>query len=218
MIECILVLVLGLGIGLVANAANPKGLNVSENYFHRAPHTIDVDQPATHDDASSDTEADETTDNIADESSDDADAMADESDVWREIRALGLNPIDHETAVDYYMAPAYNVGRYIFIDARDDDHYQAGHIPGAYQLDHFAAEKYLDDVLPICRNAEKIIVYCNGGECEDSTLVAQRLVFDHGINPELVYVYTGGVQAWKADGLTFEMGDRNSGDVGYLNE
>jgi hypothetical protein len=30
----------------------------------------------------------------------------------------------------------------------DDEHYRAGHIPGAFQLDHYHPENYLAAVLP----------------------------------------------------------------------
>ena len=60
----------------------------------------------------------------------------------------------------------------LFIDARDEDHYRQGHIPGAFEFYPYYPEKYLANVLPLCQLAEQIVVYCAGGECEDSESAA----------------------------------------------
>ncbi len=98
----------------------------------------------------------------------------------------------------------------MFIDARDSDHYQAGHIPGAYQLDYYHKEDYLPAVVPVCLAAQVVLVYCNGGACEDSLLTASVLLAP--IMPkEKIFVYGGGYTEWTNNRLPVEIGPRRSG-------
>jgi len=122
--------------------------------------------------------------------------------------------IDHDETMETFQSAAYEVGQFIFIDARNDTAYAEKHIPGAHQLDHYYADRYLPDLLPVCAEAERIIVYCNGGKCEDSKLAATDLI-ENGVEAEKIFVYIGGVVAWGKDGLPFERGERLSGDIVY---
>ena len=64
--------------------------------------------------------------------------------------------------------------------------------------------------MPVCRKAEQIVVYCNGGDCDDSETAA-LLLRDMGIPNQKLFVYGGGIAEWKANGLPVETGARNSG-------
>lgn len=138
-------------------------------------------------------------------------------DPRQELLELGYQPIDHEEVVELYQSEQYQVEQVIFVDARDDEHYAKGHIAGAFQLDHYRVDQYIDHVLPACQNATKVVVYCSGGDCEDSMLAAGDLI-ERGVDPSRVFVYVGGVKAWKRDMLPFEAGERNSGQEVYLDE
>jgi rhodanese-related sulfurtransferase len=87
----------------------------------------------------------------------------------------------------------------LILDARSSVSYQQGHIPGALNLarDDFAADyQRLSSVLD-ANHHRPIIVYCSGGACNDSRLVAAALItlgFDD------VKVFTGGWDAWSASG------------------
>ena len=52
----------------------------------------------------------------------------------------------------------YAYEAYVFIDARDDDHYSQGHIPGAHQFDHYRADRYQEAML-------QIIPHVHGDRC-----------------------------------------------------
>ena len=104
-------------------------------------------------------------------------------------------------------APSADV---IFVDARNDEHYHEGHIPGALHFDRFRPADHLPQVMPAAQMAEKVIVYCGGGDCEDSKFGALQLL-EQGIPPYKVYVYMGGVKEWTARGLPLEQGERGSG-------
>ena len=66
-------------------------------------------------------------------------------------------------------------------------------------------------VLPMCLSAQKVVVYCNGGACEDSELAAVMLR-DAGIPAGNILVYSGGISEW-TNGLPFEIGARGSGQI-----
>ena len=104
----------------------------------------------------------------------------------------------------------------IFIDARDDEHYRAGHVPGAYHFDRFRPEQYLTNVLQACLVAQQMVFYCNGGDCDDSEHAAIMLRDSIGIPKEKVFVYGGGLTEWITNGLPVELGLRNSGQFTNL--
>lgn len=140
-----------------------------------------------------------------------------ESEEWKSLVASGYQPMAHDQVVADFQGAEYEAGLIVFVDARDDAHYAKGHLAGAYQLDHYLLDNYIDTLLPACQNALKVVVYCNGGECEDSMFAAGDLI-ERGVDPNKVYVYVGGVSAWKRDGLPFESGERASGIKVYLDE
>lgn len=90
--------------------------------------------------------------------------------------------------------------RFLVIDARNTKGFLSGHIQGALQFDHFQAENYLAEVLPACQMAEKIVIYCAGGSCEDSIFSA-RMLRDFGIPADRFAIYMGGIEEWNAAGL-----------------
>ncbi len=85
----------------------------------------------------------------------------------------------------------------LIFDARPSSFFDLGHVPGALNLarDNFAHDyRKLDSIL---KNAQDkpIIVYCGGGDCHDSRLVANALLtLGYGD----VSVFTGGWQEWSA--------------------
>lgn len=134
-----------------------------------------------------------------------------EAESVAQLTAQGYQVIGHADVVKLHDSPEFAQEQVVFVDARADSPYQEGHIAGAYQLDHFHLEAYMPGVKAACDAADKIVVYCNGGECEDSKLVSSDLM-DAGILPSRVYVYVGGIMAWKKHRLPLERGARNSRD------
>lgn len=85
----------------------------------------------------------------------------------------------------------------IVIDARAASFYSAGHIPGALNLAraNFGADYLrLRPTLERDKNAP-VVVYCSGGACHDSRMVAGALMELGFTN---VTVFTGGWDAWTA--------------------
>jgi 3-mercaptopyruvate sulfurtransferase SseA len=58
-----------------------------------------------------------------------------------------------------------------------------------------------------------MVFYCNGGECDDSEHAAIMLRDSLGIPKEKVFIYGGGFTEWTNNGMPFELGVRNSGEL-----
>jgi rhodanese-related sulfurtransferase len=120
-------------------------------------------------------------------------------------------------AAPFKIAPAATVGLAEFrsavdsnsaliLDARPAVFFEQGHVPGALNLarDNFAQDyRRLSVVLKAAGN-KPIIVYCSGGECHDSRLVANALVTLGFSN---VSVFTGGWEDWSSARLPVSTGD-----------
>jgi rhodanese-related sulfurtransferase len=88
----------------------------------------------------------------------------------------------------------------VILDARAAPFYQQGHVPGALNLarDDFARDyRALAPELKSDRD-RLIVVYCSGGACHDSKLVASALL---SLGFSDVRVFTGGWEQWSAAGL-----------------
>lgn len=194
--EAVLVAAVGLVFALAANALSPRGLRLSRNYFPGGGELSAAVPTATN--AVGGQVGASTADPLA--------------ATLRRLEQHGLQIITGQDVAELFQDLRYEQGLVVFVDARDDQHYQAGHIPGAWQFDHYRAERYLPAVLPVCLNAQKVVVYCTGGACEDSEFAAIMLR-DAGIPRENLFVYAGGITEWTAQGRPVETGARRSGEL-----
>ncbi len=128
------------------------------------------------------------------------------------LRAQGVAVADHAQAARLFRDPRRVLESIIFIDAREERHYAAGHVPGAYPFDPFRPEIHLPELLPVCLTADTILIYCTGGDCEDSALAAQTLS-EAGVATEKLAVYPGGLAEWETNGQPIEIGPRDSGNL-----
>jgi rhodanese-related sulfurtransferase len=93
----------------------------------------------------------------------------------------------------------------LILDARPSAFFEQGHVPGALNLarDDFAHDyRQLANVLKGATD-KPIIVYCSGGDCHDSRLVANALL---SLGFSNVSVFTGGWEAWSGAGLPASTG------------
>jgi len=98
-------------------------------------------------------------------------------------------------------------GEIVIVDARDDDHFAEGHLPGAFQIYNYNVDRDFGVVLPYLDAAEQVVVYCGGGECEDSIFLATELQM-RGIAFDKLRVFEGGMQEWEAEKLPLEEGSQ----------
>lgn len=196
--ECLIVAVLGIVLALAANGISPRGLRLTTDYF---PRSIQNAAPAI---------AGATQSPVADAT---AVALTPAEEVLAaRLQAKGLRLVTSDQALRLFRDPRREQELIVFIDARNDWNYQQGHIPGALQFDHYRAADYLAAVLPVCQTADQIVVYCTGGDCEDSEFAAIFLN-QAGVPAEKLLVYAGGMAEWTTRGLPVEIGARHSGNV-----
>jgi rhodanese-related sulfurtransferase len=180
--QTIVLLILGAAIGVGVNTVRGKDkISLSRNYF--PPPSV---TPATTHAAPTSNQAVPTT----------------QAAPKSEFQELTL-----EQALEIFEDPRMATGEYVFVDARADGPYQEGHIPGAIQCDYYRSDTYLTRALSRVYGADKAIVYCNGGDCEDSLLVCREFL-NLGVPSEKVYLFRGGWQAWKDAGEPIEVGDQ----------
>jgi len=190
LLEGLLVAILGILLALAANALSPQGLSLQRNYFPAPAAATNAVTPGA---GSLPLAGTSTTNSVRDR-----------------LLAKGLLFATAADAKAAFDDPAYQQGLIIFIDARADEPYATAHIPGAWQLNYYHPEKHLAGVLPACMSAQKIIIYCTGGDCEDSEFTA-LLLKNGGVPAERLFVFGGGVTEWAAQPWPLESGGRNSG-------
>ncbi|NLX13451.1 MAG: rhodanese-like domain-containing protein [Phycisphaerales bacterium] len=207
-LECMLIGLVGGMLGLAANHFNYDRLTISRDYFHRM--TIVAGPPAKPGALPESTSESTAGSNSAAQAEDDSVAVAQLEALKRRLHDHGIRMIDFEEVKALFESPGYPAGAYVFIDARDDRLYREGHLPGAFLVDHYRIERYIPLVLDYCWAADKIVVYCNGGECDDSEFVALDLLRE-GLDAGRIFVYAEGFLDWESHGMPVELGEQYSG-------
>jgi rhodanese-related sulfurtransferase len=187
LLESLLVALAGALLAFGANAVSNRGLALGRNYFELRI----GGEPAT-------------------PTSQQGNASAQVPSALQSLAAQGVRLADSNQVAQLFRDPRLEQGLVAFLDARDDEHYESGHIPGAWQFDSFHAENYMTSVMPVCQLAQEVVVYCNGGNCEDSAFATSFLV-SAGIAKEKLSVYPGGITEWSTNRMPIEVGVRNSG-------
>ncbi len=98
-------------------------------------------------------------------------------------------------------------GNILFLDARRTSVYRAGHIAGARSISIWEADA--DDKVKALfaegrDQSAPIVVYCAGGDCEDSHHLGEKLYF---VGFDNVLVYKDGFPDWEKRGLAVTKGD-----------
>jgi rhodanese-related sulfurtransferase len=201
--QTLLVAVVGAMFAFTANSISPRGLQLSRNYF-----LIGEDKyPTNKTNSVSPTPTNNSPVTVENTNNNAPTLIA-----FPRLNEKGLQAIDTAQATRFFNDARRQIDALVFVDARNGDHYREGHIPGAYQLDPYHPEKYLDAVVPICQSAEVVVVYCTGKECEDSELSA-ILLRNIGIPNDKIFVYAGGFDDWKDSHSPIETGTRLSGKI-----
>ncbi|HEX7419437.1 MAG TPA: rhodanese-like domain-containing protein [Thermoanaerobaculia bacterium] len=95
------------------------------------------------------------------------------------------------------------------LDARRTSVYEAGHIAGARSMSVWESDvdekvnKLYEERSDPREQLKPILVYCSGGDCEDSHMLAQKL---WGVQFNNVYVYKDGFPDWQKRGGSIHTG------------
>lgn len=95
----------------------------------------------------------------------------------------------------------------IFVDARRTSQFEEGHIQGAHSISIWESgvdEKIVDLTFLAGGDEEvPVVVYCNGGDCEDSHMLAEKLWLQDFLH---VLVYVDGYPDWLDAGGAIDEG------------
>ena len=180
-LEAVLLSVIALAVGAGANAIRPKrSLKWNEDKFPKVQVHVEPQQEFNAED-----NADQVAKQVADKPQHDYQTIA------------------FEELAEIFNDPDPQTGAVVFVDARNDASFEAGHIPGALQCDRYYLEDYIQDLLDYVYDADKIVVYCNGGDCEDSMYLCGELM-EFDVPYESLYLYEGGWKEWAANDMPVE--------------
>ena len=179
-IEVLVLGVVGLALGMTANVVRSSGsLDWTKNYFAMAPApVVKVQSEAAVEGADSPPE-----ETVASGHSDHP-----------------YQSISFEEMAEICSDPDNNCGQYVFVDARSKEAYDEGHIKGAVRCDPYQVHENLDCVLDQAQAAEKVIVYCNGDNCEDSVFMCRELRAAD-VPCEAIFIYPGGWTEWEENDM-----------------
>jgi len=95
----------------------------------------------------------------------------------------------------------FNNGNAVFVDARVQDDYAEGRIKGSVSmpLNHF--DERIEEFLDKYPFSKHIITYCSGRECEDSHILAEKLIHLGYIE---VKIFIDGYPGWEEKGYPIE--------------
>jgi rhodanese-related sulfurtransferase len=111
--------------------------------------------------------------------------------------------------IGYNDVAALHAAGALFLDARRTSVYEQGHVAGARPYSVWESDidekvnKLFAERGDERQQAQPIVVYCSGGECEDSHMLAQKL---WGIQFNNVYVYKDGFPDWQKHGAAVHTG------------
>ena len=112
-------------------------------------------------------------------------------------------PEDPEAVTLSQALKSFESEQALIVDCRLKEDFDSGHIKGAVSLPWEEFESYLPELRSSLADAEEIIVYCDGTECELSLLLARELA---RLGYARVKVFFGGWVEWAKAGLPVERG------------
>jgi rhodanese-related sulfurtransferase len=83
----------------------------------------------------------------------------------------------------------------LWIDARSEEQFASGHVPGALRLNEDEWNTLLPQVLAAWSPERKLVVYCSRQSCNLSHEVAERLRKEAGLKN--IFVLQGGWEEWQ---------------------
>src|ERR1051325_2374971 len=118
-----------------------------------------------------------------------------------DLSRFAIHPDKQYVEIHYDDVKSLHDAGVLFLDARRTSVYEQGHIAGARPFSVWESDiddkvrKLYDERPDEKQQAQPIVIYCSGGDCEDSHMLAQKL---WGIQFNNVYVYKDGYPDWVA--------------------
>ena len=103
------------------------------------------------------------------------------TDVFNQPRLISLNQ-----AYELYR------DKILFVDARNPEEFEEGHIVGAINIPYFTIDRY-SERLAVIDKTEPLVTYCEGADCDMSIRLGNEL-FSKGFRK--VFVFFGGWEEW----------------------
>jgi rhodanese-related sulfurtransferase len=103
---------------------------------------------------------------------------------------LSLNEPKHISLKEAQQLYKANV---TFIDAREEEDYQKGHIKNAINIPYAKLENYKQKLNGILKD-EPLVSYCGGSDCDLSIMLANKLT---SLGYNKVFVFFGGWNSWQ---------------------
>jgi len=85
----------------------------------------------------------------------------------------------------------------MILDARNEHEFAEGHLPNSRNIFALEFEQYIPELIGMNKDI-RIIVYCGGGQCELSHELSNNLI---GLGFKKIYIYLGGWEDWKKNGM-----------------
>lgn len=199
-VETVVLVVMAFAVAAIANAVRGDGsIKWARNYFDKGRVRAEVP-------------GDSSAKPVAEHAGAKSESSADHADDTSSSPASphpehGYQEMTLEEVIAAFNDPNTELGLNLFVDARNDEAYAEGHIPRAIQVDHYQLENYIENALEFADVADQVIVYCNGGTCEDSIFVCGDLI-GYGVPYEKVYLFAGGWKEWTRAEMPVAKGDR----------
>jgi rhodanese-related sulfurtransferase len=92
-------------------------------------------------------------------------------------------------------APRVQAGDWLLVDAREEEHFQAQHIPGALSLPAHSYPELLEFFAEDHGTEKTVVVYCGTEDCDLSVELALRLRDEAGCHD--IRILDGGFLAWR---------------------
>ncbi len=96
---------------------------------------------------------------------------------------------------EYSAYPAAGEVDVVYLDARRRSLYERGHVPGAWCVPRNDPAA-LESALKAIEAAGMVVIYCQGGNCEDSIFTAEDLVYRNGVDASIVFIFEPGWDEW----------------------
>ncbi len=108
---------------------------------------------------------------------------------WKRDEPLGADEVRAATARSWGKNA-------VFVDARLRDRFEAGHIEGAFLLNHEEWDALVPKFLDAWDPDKKVVVYCDGGGCDAARSIAKRM--REKLQIPNIYILKGGWPEWQS--------------------